>query len=44
LKYLDLAKTLLLGLGEMSKGILDILACLLFVGLEMDTLVGFLLN
>ena len=44
LKYLDLAKTLLFGLGEISEEILDISACLPFVGLEMDALVGFLLN
>jgi len=44
LKYLYLAKTLLLGLEGMSGGILDISACLLFVGLRMNVLVGFLLN
>jgi len=44
LKYLDLAKTLFLGLGGMDRGILGISTCLPYVGLEVDILVGFLLN
>jgi len=44
LKYLDLAKTLLLGLEEMGREILNISACLLFASLRMGVLVGFLLN
>jgi len=44
LKYLDLAKTLLLSLGGIGREILDISACLLSVSLRMDVLIGFLLN
>jgi len=42
LKYLDLAKILLLGLGEMGGIILEMLAFLPLVGLGVG--MGFLLN
>ena len=42
---MDLSKMLSLGLGEISGGILEIMACLPLVGLEVDILfVGFLLD
>jgi len=45
LKYLDLAKTLLLGLGEIEEGILEMSICLPFVGFRTSVdFIGFLLN
>jgi len=45
LENLDLARMLLLGLGKMSKGILEILACLSLDELLLTIFfVGFILN
>jgi len=45
LKYLDLAKTLLLGLEEIGEGIIKISICLSFVGFRISVdFMGFLLN
>ena len=45
LKYLNLAKTLLLGLEEIEEGIIEMSICLPFVGFRISIdFIGFLLN
>ena len=45
MKYLDLTKTLLVGLGEIEEGIIEMSICLPFVGFRISVnFMGFLLN